>query len=179
MIEESVEARLRDYFDEACKELHIDSSPYKFHFERTGHRFATADNSAEMDGTILHINEEWVEAALHAHAEFDLMYVMYHEARHIYQHYVIADYTKRGKLSELPVTIQSWMQDFSNYTRNEGDEDSWRNNISQSVEIDANAFANAMLIKHHIGARIAPGQEDIMKKATQRIAKKLWNATIS
>lgn len=179
MIKESVKDRLRGYFDEACQELKIDSSAYKFQFEKIGERFATNAIAAEMVGNTLHINEDWVFNALESNAEFDLMYIMYHEARHIYQHIVIADFDERGKSCELPADILSWKRDFSDYVRNEGDEKSWADNISQSVEIDANAFANAMLIKHNMGARIAPGQEDIMPKHIRSIAKKLWNATIS
>lgn len=178
MIEEIVKDRLRGYFDEACKELNIDSSEYKFQFEKIGERFATDANAAEMVNNILHINEDWVENALEHNAEFDLMYIMYHEVRHIYQHIVITDFDKRGKSCELPAVILSWKHDFSEYVRNEGDEKSWSDNISQSVEIDANAFANAMLIKHNMDARIAPGQEDIMPKHIRSIAKKLWNAII-
>lgn len=179
MIEELVKNRLRGYFDEACKELKIDSSIYKFQFEKIGQRFTTNANAAEMVNNILFINEDWVLNAFENNAEFDLMYIMYHEARHIYQHIVIADFDKRGKSCGLPAVIRSWKRDFSDYVRNEGDEKSWANNISQSVEIDANAFANVMLIKHNMGARIAPGQEDIMPKHIRIIAKKLWNATIN
>ncbi len=179
MIQDFVKSRLRAYFDEACKELHIDSSVYKFQFEKIGQRFASNKNAAEMVGKILYINENWVVKALESNAEFDLMYIMYHEVRHIYQHKVITDFDKRGKSSELPIVIASWKHDFSNYIRNEGDDASWQNNIGQSVEVDANAFANAMLIKHGMGARIAPGQEDIMQRSIKQIAKRLWNTTIS
>ena len=46
------------------------------------------------------------------------------------------------------------------------------------MEIDANAFANAMLLKHNLGARIASGQENIMQKAIANIAKRLWKVTL-
>lgn len=169
---------MRGYFDEACKVLFIDSSLYEFQYETIGERFATLDNAAEMDGHILHINEDWVRNSINEEAEFDLRYIMYHEVRHIYQHRVIAEFEKTGRSSELPVIILSWMQDFSVYIRNEGDEDSWQKNISQSVEIDANAFANAMLLKHNLGARIAPGQENIMPKAIVNMVKRLWKVTL-
>lgn len=178
MPEESVKTRLRGYFDEACKEMKIDSTAFTLQIEKDSQRFATSQISAELDGTVLHINEEWIENTLAENAEFDLMYIMYHEARHIYQHKVIADFEVRGKSSELPAVIASWKRDFSTYIRNEGDETSWMTNISQSVEIDANAFANVMLIKHGISARIAPGQEKIMKESIKHMTKKLWNVTI-
>lgn len=178
MIEDSVKAQLRAYFDEACKVLRIDGSQYEFQYETIGKRFATLDNAAEMDGYILHINEDWVKSSINKDAEFDLRYILYHEVRHIYQHRVIAEFEETGRSSELPVVILSWKQDFSAYIRNEGDEDSWQKNISQSVEIDANAFANAMLLKHNLGARIAPGQEDIMSKAIANMVKRLWKVTL-
>ncbi|WP_195281296.1 hypothetical protein [Parabacteroides johnsonii] len=178
MIEDSVKAQLRGYFDEACKELRVDGSQYEFQYETIGERFATLDNAAEMDGHILHINEDWVKNSIKENAEFDLRYILCHEVRHIYQHRVIAEFEETGRSSELPVTILSWKQDFSAYTRNEGDTDSWQKNISQSVEIDANAFANAMLLKHNLGARIASGQENIMQKAIANIAKRLWKVTL-
>lgn len=79
--------------------------------------------------------------------EFDLRYILSHEARHLYQHQVIADFKQRGKSSELPAVINQWEYEFLHYIRNEGDEDSMDKNTNQQVEIDANAFANCMLIK--------------------------------
>ncbi|WP_270658429.1 hypothetical protein [Parabacteroides merdae] len=87
---------------------------------------------------------------------------------------MIAEFEKTGRSSELPVIILSWIQDFSVYIRNEGDEDSWQKSISQSVEIDA----NAMLLKHNLGTRIAPGQENIMPKAIVNMVKRLWKVTL-
>lgn len=111
-------------------------------------------------------------------AEFDLIYILSHEARHIYQHHVIVDFKQRGKSSELPAVINQWEYEFSHYIRNEGDEDSMEKNVSQQVEIDANAFDNCMLLKNGLGARIKPGQEEIMEKAIKAMAKKLWKAQI-
>ena len=91
---------------------------------------------------------------------------------------MIEEFEVTGRSSELPVTILSWKQEFSTYIRNEGDDDSWQKNISQSVEIDANAFANAMLIKHNLEVRIIPGQEEIMLKAIENMVKRLWNVTL-
>lgn len=178
MIEDSVKAQLRAYFDEACEVLRIDGSQYEFQYETIGQRFATVDNAAEMQNYTLYINEDWIKNSISEDAEFDLRYILYHEARHIYQHKVIEEFEVTGRSSELPVTILSWKQEFSTYIRNEGDDDSWQKNISQSVEIDANAFANAMLIKHNLEVRIIPGQEEIMLKAIENMVKRLWNVTL-
>jgi hypothetical protein len=35
-----------------------------------------------------------------------------------------------------------------------------------------------MLLKNGLGARIKPGQEEIMEKAIKAMAKKLWKAQI-
>jgi len=71
-----------------------------------------------------------------------------------------------------------WVNIFSTYIKNKGDYDPWQKNISQSVEIDANAFANAMLLKHNLGARIVPGQEEIMQKAIINMVKRLWRVVL-
>lgn len=178
MIEDSVKAQLRAYFDEACEVLRIDGSQYELQYETIGQRFATVDNAAEMQNYTLYINEDWIKNSISEDAEFDLRYILYHGARHIYQHKVIEEFEVTGRSSELPVTILSWKQEFSTYIRNEGDDDSWQKNISQSVEIDANAFANAMLIKHNLEVRIIPGQEEIMLKAIENMVKRLWNVTL-
>lgn len=179
MIDDSIKKRLRGYFDEACQELKIiDSTAYDFQFEKIGQRFATEENSAELAGNVLYINEDWIESILKNKDEVDLRFIMYHEVRHIYQRSVIDDFDKRGKSCELPATIEAWKRDLAGYVRNEGDAKSQMANISQSIEIDANAFANSMLIKHGLDARVPEGQEDIMKKRIGEIVKRLWNATI-
>lgn len=178
MINQEVKARIKKYFDEACKELMIDCSAYILQIVTDKKKFASTENSAEWDGNILYINQEWVELCLQNKAEFDLIYILSHETRHIYQHHVIADFKQRGKSSELPAVINQWEYEFSHYIRNEGDEDKYEKNVSQQVEIDANAFANCMLLKNGLGARIKPGQEEIMEKAIKAMAKKLWKAQI-
>ena len=179
MINQETKTRIQKYFDEACKELHIDSSLYTLRFCIDDGRFPSAVNSAEWGGNTLYINEEWVELCLRSDCEFDLRYILSHEARHLYQHQVIADFKQRGKSSELPAVINQWEYEFLHYIRNEGDEDSMDKNTNQQVEIDANAFANCMLIKNGLGARIKSGQEKIMEKAIKALAKKMWNIKIA
>lgn len=179
MINQEVKARIKKYFGEACKELNIDCSAYVLQFVTDKKKIASTEISAEWDGNILYINQEWVELCLQNKAEFDLIYILSHEARHIYQHHVVPDFKQRGKSSELPAVINRWEYELSHYIRNEGDEDSQNKNINQQVEIDANTFANCMLIKNRMEARIKPGQGIIVTKAIKAMAKKLWNAKIS
>ena len=96
MINQETKTRIQKYFDEACKELHIDSSLYTLRFCIDDGRFPSAFNSAEWGGNTLYINEEWVELCLRSDCEFDLRYILSHEARHLYQHQVIADFKQEG-----------------------------------------------------------------------------------
>lgn len=137
--------KLREYFEEACKVLGVDYESIRFVYEHIGERFKTVGNTCETDGNILFINEDWIAETLRVDFLYDLQYQMYHEARHFYQGMVINDYHRRGKSCELPASIHKWEQEFENYVRNEGTEDSQKANATQSVEIDANAFANVML----------------------------------
>lgn len=74
---------------------------------------------------------------------------------------------------------QEWVEFcIQNKVINEGDEDSMNKNTSQQVEIDANAFANCILIKKGLEARIKPEQEYLMTKAIKEMARKLWNAEV-
>lgn len=178
MITQEIRIQLQEYFDEACKELKIDSSAYVLHILVDKNRFPSIYNSAEWYGKTLYINQEWVEFCIQNEVTYDLIFVLSHEVRHIYQHYVIADFNKRGKSSELPAVIKQWEYEFSHYIRNEGNEDSMNMNLNQQVEIDANAFANCILIKKGLGARIKPEQEYLMTKAIKKMARKLWNAEV-
>lgn len=167
MINQETKTRIQKYFDEACKELHIDSSLYTLRFCIDDGRFPSAFNSAEWGGNTLYINEEWVELCLRSDCEFDLRYILSHEARHLYQHQVIADFKQRGKSSELPAVINQWEYEFLHYIRNEGDEDSMDKNTNQQVEIDANAFPIVCLSK------MVWGQESnlVKKKSWKRLSR--------
>lgn len=178
MITQEIRTQLQEYFDESCKELNVDSSAYVLHIIVDKSRFPSIYNSAEWCGRTLYINQEWVEFCIQNKVIYDLIFVLSHEARHIYQHNVIADFNKRGKSCELPAIIKQWEKEFSHYIRNEGDEDSMNKNTSQQVEIDANAFANCILIKKGLEARIKPEQEYLMTKAIKEMARKLWNAEV-
>lgn len=84
---------------------------------------------------------------------------MYHEARHYYQSMIIADFHARGKSKELPATIRQWELENANYQRNEGTEETQKANAAQKIEIDANAFAIAMLNLKGITEARAPEEQ--------------------
>ncbi len=145
MTTEEAKAKLREYFEDACEELGVDYTKIPFAYERIGMRFRTSGNTCETDGSMLYINEDWIEEIIRTGFFYDFQYQMYHEARHFYQSMVIADFHKRGKTSELPATIRRWEAENLNYTRNEGNIETQKANAAQSIEIDANAFAIVML----------------------------------
>lgn len=156
MTTDEAKIELRGYFEEACVVLGIDHTMHPFAYDRIGERFATTGNTCETDGNILYINEDWIEETLRSGFFYDFQYQMYHEARHFYQSMTIDDFHKRGKTSELPATIRRWETENANYLRNEGTEETQKANAAQSVEIDANAFAIAMLQLKGISEARAP-----------------------
>ena len=136
-------------------------------------------NAAEMDDTVMYINEEWLDYVLSIKDTYDPMFLMAHEARHIYQKQVIDDYKQRGRSCELPNIVQGWINNISCYIRNEGG-DSQAVNASQSIEIDANAFACVYLLyKKNLMPRISPSCEKEVLKRMKEIGHKLWKITIS
>lgn len=145
--------KLREYFEEACEVLGINHQNVYFVYEQIGERFRTVNNTCEVEGNCLYINEEWIVETLRENFLYDLQYQMYHEARHFYQAMVIADYHARGKSRELPATIHQWEMECTNYIRNEGTEDTQKANATQKMEIDANAFSNVMLSMKGLKAR--------------------------
>ena len=149
-------AKLREYFEEACGVLGVDHTQIPFAYERIGERFRTTGNTCETDGNKLFINEDWIDEIIKTGFFYDFQYQMYHEARHFYQSMVIADFHKRGKTSELPATIRRWEAETLNYSRNEGTIETQEVNAAQSIEIDANAFAIAMLQLKGVSEARAP-----------------------
>lgn len=156
---DEAKTKLRGYFEEACEVLNVDHAKHPFAYDRIGERFATTGNTCETDGNILYINEDWIEETLRSGFFYDFQYQMYHEARHFYQSIVINDFHKRGKTSELPATIRRWESENANYLRNEGTEETQKANAAQSIEIDANAFAIAMLQLKGISEARAPQEQ--------------------
>ena len=164
---EEKKVKLRSYFEDACEVLRIDHKAIDFVYEGIGERFKTNDVTCETAENKLFINLKWIEM-LSENDDYDLQYQMYHEARHFYQHMVIADYEARGKTSELQSTINKWKSESLNYIPNEGTEGEREAYAAQDVEIDANAFAIAMLYAKGIDKAKAPEEQmnDTLDRAT-------------
>ena len=171
------------YFDEACEVLGVDHSKIPFAYDRIGERFRTSGNTCETDGNMLYINEDWIEEIIRTGFYYDFQYQMYHEARHFYQSMVIEDYHKRGKSKELPVTIRQWEAENYNYARNEGTDETQKANAAQIIEIDANAFAIALLqLKGITEARVPEEQwKETEKRAIEifRVIARNYNNPIT
>ena len=159
MTTDEAKTKLRGYFEEACEVLNVDHTKHPFAYDRIGERFSTTGNTCETDGNMLYINEDWIKETLRSGFFYDFQYQMYHEARHFYQSMVIDDFHKRGKTSELPATIRWWEAENANYVRNEGTDETQKANAAQSIEIDANAFAIAMLQLKGISEARAPEEQ--------------------
>ncbi len=153
---EEAKVTLRKHFKEACEILEVDYSKISFVYDNIGERFKTTSNTCEAVGEILYINESWIKKVIKGNFLYDFQYQMYHEARHFYQGMIIADFHKRGKSKELPATIRQWEAEMLNYTRNEGTIETQKANAAQKMEIDANAFAIAMLYLKGITEARAP-----------------------
>ena len=169
---EDAKIRLREYFVEACNVLGVKLQNIQFVYERIGDRFKTVNNTCEVGDNCLYINEDWISEILRINFLYDFQYQMYHEARHFYQYNVMVDYHVRGKSSELPTTIKQWEFECKNYIRNEGTDESEKANATQTMEIDANAFAIVMLSMKGEEARIPEEQWDVTIKRVNEIAKR-------
>lgn len=170
MTKEELEKQLEHDFKAALECLGIKSS-IGIKYEYNSERFDSYLNAAECDKVNLYINEAWIDKLIELDDFYDAKYIMYHEARHIYQAYVIKDYQERGRSSELPATIKAWIDNLNNYKRNTS-EDSVDDNANQTVEIDANAFAIVLLQMQKIKeVRL----NSTVEEATTALAKQLYN----
>lgn len=72
--------------------------------------------------------------------KYDVAFFVFHELRHLYQHQQIFRYENNLKCTEDSSTIDCWKEGFFNYIVNDG-VDTQTANVTQEVEIDANAYA--------------------------------------
>lgn len=172
---EEAKTKLRDYFEEACDVLSVNHQQIIFAYDHIGERFRTASNTCETDGNTLYINEDWIKMVIRDNFLYDLQYQMYHEARHYYQSFAIADFYARGKTSESVATIRQWEKENAEYARNEGTEETQRANAAQTIEIDANAFAIVMLHVKGIDEARAPEEQ---MKATEKRAQEIYKTLL-
>lgn len=108
-------------------------------------RFPTFNNAAECDWKLsessIIINKQWLtnEDKWNNH-KYDIAFFVFHELRHLYQHQQIFRYENNLKFTEDSSTINTWNKGFLNYIVNDG-VDTQTANVTQEVEIDANAYA--------------------------------------
>ena len=126
-------------------------------------RFKTMDNAAEGCGNKLYFNKPWFTGQDRwENHRVDIEFFIFHELRHLHQHYEIALLDGNNTEHEDISTIVSWKNGFTNYTRNEGGS-TQTVNLSQEVEIDANAYAlclsNMLHISDNIELRFSVPQE--------------------
>ena len=118
-------------------------------------RFKTMKYVAEGKGNKLYFNKPWfTEQDRWQNHQDDIEFFVFHELRHLHQHYEIALMENDMKLSEKEDTVALWKNGFINYKRNEGGVTQIVN-VSQEVEIDANAYALCLLNFFHINDDVA------------------------
>ena len=84
-------------------------------------RFKTMDNAAEGCGNKLYFNKPWFTGQDRwENHRVDIEFFIFHELRHLHQHYEIALSDSNNTVHEDISTIVSWKNGFINYTRNEG-----------------------------------------------------------
>ncbi len=145
--------------------------PYTFVYEEIGGRFKTMDNAEEVSiaEMKMYINEDWANKMVKDY-EYDLYYMMAHEARHVYQQIQISQLRSGRQYTETPALIVSWEDNFLHYQRNEGG-DTVKPYHRQPVEVDADAFANLYVLLKGIGqARISDDADELVTQRLKEIA---------
>ena len=129
--------------------------PQNLHFEAEDYSsgiFAHKDVPAftSADGRTIVFNHDWLIRSLPNYAD-DVRFFIYHELRHVHQKYQISKMHSNEIIDEKEATLLRWDDDFRNYQTNYGDEDSQKRNLEQEIEIDANAYAIALLNMRYFG----------------------------
>jgi len=96
---------------------------------------------ASSNGTIT-VNLDWFCST----TEQDVMYIIWHEIRHIYQMQQIQFQKDNNFAAERPENILRWQQEFDHYVRNTPETTSLH--FLQEIELDAYAFALSMLFRY-------------------------------
>lgn len=106
-------------------------------------------------GDSIVFNRNWLRRELEELSEEidlvdDVRFFVFHELRHVYQKYQIKRLENKESIRESFETVSQWRKDFENYKTNFGDNESQEDNLRQEVEIDANAYAIALLNMFHL-----------------------------
>lgn len=166
MIDSKAKQILETAFQDAISMLGLLPIPYTFCYEKIGPRFPTMDNAEEVDNVNrIDINEDWANQMVKVF-EYDLHYMMAHEARHVYQEIVIRMFQSGQSVKETAALIVSWIDNKQHYVRNQGGA-TVKPYHCQPIEVDADAFANFYVIKKQIGGARIPVDSDEL--VTQRL----------
>lgn len=111
-------------------------------------RFPTISNACESNIKEITFNKPWFLQRTTDHRD-DLEFFIFHELRHIHQLYSIQLFLNGQPCDDTPETIAIWKQCFESYVRNVGGT-SQSANVSQEVEIDANAYGQCLVNLLHI-----------------------------
>ncbi len=119
-------------------------------------RFLSMNNAAESwigdDGVgRICLNAPWFVERIDEHQD-DVEFFFFHELRHLHQKIQIQAMQKGQKTREPIKTVKIWEYNFNNYQRNE-DENSQKINVTQEVEIDANAYGILLEIFYRKGKK--------------------------
>ena len=109
--------------------------------------FSSRNNAAECDidrDGIGHVwfNGPWFADRVFEHQD-DVEFFIFHELRHLHQKMQIKLLLNNKKTREARETVAGWKTGFENYQRNEGAATQTAN-VTQEVEIDANAYGMAL-----------------------------------
>ena len=106
-------------------------------------RFPLETNAAEISGNTIYLNKLWYYNNLPDH-KAKIAFFVFHELRHLHQHYSIALLKHGYAVQESEATINNWEVEFSHYIYNI-DEETQSLNLKQEVEIDANAYGICLM----------------------------------
>ena len=170
MIDNKAKQILETTFRDALEMLGLPPLPYTFCYEKIGQRFQTMDNAEEVDNVnrIVYINEDWANKMVKVF-EYDLFYMMAHEARHVYQEIIIQQFHRRQPTKENEALIVSWIDNKQNYIRNEGGV-TVKPYHRQPLEVDADAFANFYVLAKEMGeARVPDDSDELVSQRLKEI----------
>ena len=137
--------------------------------------FRTMDNAAESHiasngiGCVC-FNAPWFAERILEHQD-DVEFFLFHELRHIHQLNQINMLVANKRTREPKEIVQLWKNDFENYQRNEGGE-SQLANVTQEVEVDANAYGILLEILYRNGrSPLLSLPEEAINPANKRLQR--------
>ena len=111
--------------------------------ERFHHELTPSITVCDHGKIMIYFNRDWVYRSLPEHYD-DVQFFMFHELRHSNQFVEILRGSRGEPTHEDIDTVKKWAKCFENYTHNEGDTSSKRENLTQLVEEDAYAYGFAL-----------------------------------